>query len=136
MAIRVTEDEVRSLVDSDEELSLAPFIATANAVADLVDSNDADGVLTDAMLKEIEKYLSAHFYEHRDPQYTSRATAGASASFQGQFGMALDSSKWGQTAKMLDVTGYLASMSRGKSKAVATWLGKRPSEQVDYSERD
>lgn len=136
MAWRTTEEDVRAIISTDSDNLIAPFIDTATAVVDYVESEDDNDVLTDALLREIEKYLAAHFYEHLDQAYTSKSTDGASAAFQGQFGMGLDSSKWGQTAKRLDVTGTLAAMDRTKHKITVEWLGKPVSEQTAYTDRD
>ena len=136
MAVRVTEPEVAALIETNTTLSLAPFIATAKALTDHVSSKDSNGLLTAALLVEIEKYLAAHFYEYRDSQYIEKKTGDASAVFQGQFGKRFDSSKWGQTALMLDVSGTLASLNSTRSKAKGSWVGKKASEQTDYEDRD
>ena len=137
MAWRVTNEEVRALIDTgDPNLSVAPFIDTATALTDYVSAQDTLGMLNAALLKEIEKYLAAHFYEHLDPQYTEKTTGDAEAKFQGEFGMGLDGSKWGQTAKRLDVTGTLDSLDRPKHKVSLAWLGLPPSQQTDYVDRD
>ncbi|GAF90891.1 unnamed protein product, partial [marine sediment metagenome] len=82
-----------------------------------------------------------HFYAHADQLYQARSTAGASATFQGQTGMILLSTQYGQTAMLLDVTGLLAKLSKdaeegGKRKVTAAWLGRRPSAQTAYVDRD
>ena len=136
MAQRTNEVAVRAIIDDDSAVDVAAFIDTAVAVTDYVASQDSAGILTTALLFQIETYLAAHFYEHLDPQYTSKVTGDAEGRFQGEFGVGLDSSKWGQTAKRMDVTGTLASMDRGKRAVTVSWLGKPPSEQIDYVDRD
>lgn len=140
---RVTAVQVQGLIDTDSSLSAVewaalvdPFIATATALADYVESKDSDSQLTAALLVQIEMYLAAHFYEHLDPQPAREKTGDASADFQGEFAMGLDSSKWGQTAKRLDVTGTLASLDRTRHRVSVQWLGLAPSEQTDYVDRD
>lgn len=135
MAWRTTEPEVRGVVDSDSTISVEPFIKAANALTDHVSSKDTAGILTTALLAEIEKYLAAHFYAIRDPQYQAKRTERASAEFQGKTGMGLDLTHWGQQAKLLDVTGTLAALDKGKRAGVA-WLGLPPSDQTDYMDRD
>ncbi len=134
MAWRVTEEDVRGIVDTDEKFSIAPFIDVATALTDYVSAQDNGSVLNAALLKEIEKWLSAHFYAIKDPQSTEKKTEEASAKFQGQTAMGLDSTYWGQMAKSLDVSGTLATL--GKKKVGFEWLGKPPSEQIDYEDRD
>ena len=138
MAWRVTEADVASIIEMDEDdpISVAPFIETANAITDYVAAQDTNGLLSTALLVEIEKYLAAHCYEYRDQAYESRSTEGASAKFQGQFGMGFDSNKWGQMAKRLDVTGTLAKMDKTAPRATFSWLGLPPSQQTDYVDRD
>jgi len=135
MAWRVTETEVRELIDSDLEISVAPFIGTANALTNYVVSQDANGVLNTELKKEIEKYLAAHFYEHRDQAFAAKKTGDSSATFQGVWGKGFESSKWGQTAITLDVTGVLRALSKNAPIKI-TWLGKPPSDQIDYVDRD
>lgn len=123
MAQRVSESDVRGIIDHDPCVSLKPFIRTANILTDKVASQDVDGELGTDLLKEIELYLSAHFYGHRDQLFQSKSTDGASASFQGKTGMFLTSTQYGQTAMMLDVTGYLRSLDTGITPVELTWLG-------------
>ncbi|GEM_PF-1029525 len=137
MAWRTSQSEVRAIISTDPDLSVDPFIDTANALTDYVVSQDSGSVLTDALTKKIEENLAAHFYAHRDLQYHSKRTDGASAVFQGKTDMGLDSTLWGQTAKRLDVTGTLTQLdSTPRPKASGVWLGRPPSEQTDYKDRD
>jgi hypothetical protein len=137
MAWRCNEADIRDLIDSDDpDARVAPFINTANTLVDRLEAKDTDEILSSAILIEIERYLSAHFYEHKDPQFSQEKTGDASATYQGEFGMGFNSTKWGQTAKMLDETGFLASLDKPKIKAGVTWLGKPHSEQTPYDQRD
>lgn len=136
MAWRIQEEDVRSLIDTDSDKLIGPFIMTANALVDYVVTQDTDGILTTAMKAEIEKYLAAHFYEHLDPQYAQKKTGDASATFQGEWGKGLDGSSWGQTAQTLDLTGTLTAIKNGRKRVGLTWLGLPPSEQTDYVNRD
>ncbi len=136
MAIRTSSDAVRAVVDSDSDIDITAFIRTANALTDHVESKDTGNLLSEALLIEIETWLAAHFYALRDLQFISKSTEGASASFQGQTGMRLESTFQGQTALTLDHTGILASLNRGKHNIGVQWLGKPPSTQLDYVDRD
>lgn len=124
---RVIDSEIRGIIESDPDISMVPFIAAANDLVDWLDTVD-EGALSTTTLTKIEKWLSAHFYAIRDQQYTSKSTGGASGSFQGQTGMVLLSTYWGQMACTLDTTGLLAQRSKeveegGKRKAQVKWLG-------------
>lgn len=125
MTARVTDPEVREIIETDASVSLEPFIATATALTDWLDSKDEDGVLNDALLTQIEKYLAAHFYEaNRDKQLQSKSTGRASGQYQGQAGMKLESTDPGQTALTLDVTGNLASLQKRRVRGKVLWAGK------------
>ena len=133
---RVTEAEVSAIIETDGTLSIDPFIDVATALVDHIVTQDDNSLLTTALLKEIEKFLAAHFYAHRDQQYMQKKTGDASATFQVKIGLGLSSTQWGQTAMQLDVSGTLASLSVGKKRASMNWAGYKASEQTDYADRD
>ena len=135
MAWRVTPQDVRDIIDTDANKTVDPFIRMATALTDKVVAADSDGLLGDGLPREIELNLSAHFYEAHDQQYTEKETDDAQAKFQGQFGMGLKSTKYGQNALLLDLTGYLRALGKG-GRVGATWLGRPPSEQTAYVNRD
>jgi hypothetical protein len=134
MAKRVTQEEVRDIVPNSTEINMEPFIEVANAITDKVSSNDTNGVMNSALLKNLELWLAAHFYAIRDQQYSSKSTGASSGQFQGNTDMGLDHTSWGQQAKLLDLTGFLNKL--GKGVASGTWLGKPVSEQTDYEDRN
>ena len=135
MAQRIQQDDVRSLVNSESTIDVQAFIDIAVALTDKVSSNDSLSVLTSDLLKQIEANLAAHYYSLRDPAYLAKKTGDANATFYGQTGMGLDFTPWGQTAKELDITGFLASLGKGQAIGMK-WLGKPPSTQTDYRDRD
>ena len=114
---------------------LTPYIDAASAMVDDVDEcATARGyTLSSTRLELIERWLAAHAYAMSDQPYTSKNTNGAGATFQGQTGMSLDATKYGQMAKSLDNSGCLAGAGR---KARLLWGGLPPSEQTDYTDRD
>jgi hypothetical protein len=136
MAWRVEEKDVFEIIDGNADLSMGPFIEMATALTDYVSSQDSRSVLTAALLVQIEKNLAAHYYSMRDPQYDAKKTDDVSAKFQGEFGMHLDATRWGQAAMIFDVSGTLRKLSKGVSLGTVTWLGKPPSTQIDYVDRD
>ena len=137
MARRTTPPRVEAIIETDVDISLEGFIETATALVDWLVGEDSDGVLTATLLERIECFLAAHFYAHRDQLYTSKSAGGASSSFQGQFGMRLESTQYGQTALTLDVTGALQDLQKGdRPKAYVKWVGKPVSSQIDYEDRD
>lgn len=105
MAERVTVDEVKKLIDT--ELSdVAPFIKAANLTIDEHLLNDGIGA---ALLKEIERWLSAHFVAMRERQLTSETAGDAANQYGGSFGMGLNFTQYGQQVRLLDPTGKLAN---------------------------
>lgn len=119
---RTTEYEVRSVIETDEKISVAQFIKTAGVFTDRVSTKATDmGItVTAAELTAIETYLAAHFYALRDPQYQSKSTGKSQATFQGKTEMGLNLTWWGQQAIALDPTGTLDADS---FEAGLTWLG-------------
>lgn len=134
MAWRTTEPEVRGIIATDLELSIEPFIEAAAVLVDRVETLDTGSILTTANLVQIETYLAAHFYALRDQLFSEKKTGDASAVFQGKTEMGLDFTSYGQMAKVLDVTGALASF--GKKILQVIWAGLPPSDQTDYVDRD
>lgn len=123
--------------DAENAPSLTPFITWANLLLNrVVTCATAKGItFSDDELLALETWLAAHAYTANDPQYTSKSTAGASGSFAGAFDKGLNSSRYGQMALSLDPSGCLDAITNRK-RARAFWLGKAPSEQIDYDQRD
>ncbi len=137
MAWRTTQEEVRTIIETDSDLNIAPFLDAANALVDYIVTQDSAGILSAKLKEQIEKWLAAHFYAIRDLQYKEKKTGDASAIFQGRTGMGFDASLWGQQAKALDITGTLQRLdTKPRPKASLTWVGKPVSEQTDYVDRD
>lgn len=135
------------LSDYDSQYNLQPFIDTAAVVVTRVsDCAVSRGIpLTTAELELVERWLAAHFYATSDRPYQERTTDGARGKFQGETGMYLDSTFYGQQALLIDYSGCLASIGSGgadgsgltsRNAARVVWLGKPPSEQIDYRDRD
>jgi len=142
VASRASDSDVREVIESDSSISMRPFIAAASAIVDWIDGTcDSSNVLSTTQLRQIETWLAAHFYSRRDPGFLEKATDKARGVFQGQTAMHFDSTFWGQTAMEIDVSGCLTKrnneMKTGMlAKVGLTWLGKPPSTQTDYVDRD
>lgn len=127
-------DNYDTLVNPD----LTPAITAANMVMNRVATmaSTKGMALSTTELELIERWLSAHFYCVNDPLYTSRSTQGASGSFQvGQAIEGFGSTEYGRQAMAMDYSGCLKVMST-KQRAVMTWLGKPPSAQIRYNQRN
>ena len=100
---RVTGGQVKVVIDTELE-DLTPFIGTANL---MIDEQLVGKGMTDARLDKIALYLSAHFVTMRERQLKSENFGDSSETYQGDTGMNLQSSLYGQTALSLDTTGTL-----------------------------
>lgn len=133
MAFRTTDFLVREIIENCKSISMIPHINTANVLVNWLVGKDSAAntppLLDDVTATEIEKQLAAHFYEHRDRQIQQEMTGRASAGYQGQTAMMLTSTLYGQTALMLDPTGFLAEKSADSQTglrrvASAMYLGR------------
>lgn len=138
MAWRTTEQEVRDLLtDSDEDIRMEPFIRLASRLVDKVSSNDSGSLLSSDDLTDLEAVVAAHFYSIADPSTREEAAGKAKDIWDiGLGNKGLEETKWGRQALVLDVTGYLATISEGVRMGTLFWGGLPPSEQTDYLDRD
>jgi hypothetical protein len=122
---RTTPGAVQGILQSDYDSrrspDLSPRIETA---ATLVDDIVAKAVelgipVTDTRLEVIERWLAAHLYCVTDRPYKSRSAGGASGTFDGNTDKGLDATLYGQTAKVLDTTGFLSSIGGGGGTGTA-----------------
>ena len=114
---RVTESEVAAIIDYDDAITdLEPFITIAN----LIITEKMTGLsLSAALLKELERWLAAHFVAVRDPRLTSEKIGDASVGLAVKVGMHLDATPYGQQVKVLDPTGTLANLGKRGMKIEA-----------------
>jgi len=115
MANRVTVAEVQEIMDTGSltDAQVTAFITAANLT--VTDKLGGSTALSAAQLKEIERWLSAHFVAMRERQVADEKIGEASVKYGGQFGKMLDFTQYGQQVKILDTTGTLANI--GKRKA-------------------
>jgi hypothetical protein len=126
MANRVTGDEVKEIISTTlTSVQLAPMITAANL---LVTAKCVPAGYSVAELKEIERWLSAHFTSVRDPSKSalvSKSIGEASETYQVSRGsnvsFSLETSPYGQQALILDYMGSLNSL--GRQKAVLRGFG-------------
>lgn len=138
---RTTEAAVKLILDRHYDTahaaSLVPFIDTASSLVNKVSTFDAanGSTLSSTDLELIERWLSAHFYAQSDQLYTSKSTGKASGSFQGQTGMHLENTIYGQQAMLLDTSGYLSAVQKGGIVG-GFWLGKTKSQRLTFDQRN
>jgi len=110
MANRVTATEVKAIIDTqlgDTEVDV--FITTANLI---VTNNLTGKSLSVASLAEIEKWLSAHLIAITKTRQAQKKKVGDAEDTYGRVGLSLDSTSYGQTARILDSSGTLGSMGK------------------------
>jgi len=116
MAVRVTEAEVEEIIDIDSSLSTTAFITAANA---LVTAVCVDSSLTTTLLKEIERWVSAHFIAmSKDPRAVKEKAGPISTDFGFKQEIGLKNTTYGQTAINLDISGALGQLAKGTTKAI------------------
>lgn len=114
---RVTATEVLEIIDTTlEESEIDVFINTANL---LTNSYLGDSSLSEELLTEIEKYLSAHILSVKDQRVKAEKIDVLSFTYTGTFGTGLKNTQYGQMAILLDTTGILGDIAEdgGKQKA-------------------
>jgi len=110
---RVTGAEVLAIIDTElTAIEVAPFITVANIIV----TNQLTGEHSADLLKEIERWLAAHFVAIRDPRAKTEKTGDASTSYYGEAGKGFDHTPYGQQVLALDTTGILASLGKRKAE--------------------
>lgn len=117
MANRVTEAQVLAIMPGDTELTaltIAPYITSANVFV----TDALDGKLSETVLIEIEKWLSAHMATVVRERLSKEAGAGgAYIKYAGAWGEELSSTQYGQMVMMLDTTNTLRNLKDGRKQA-------------------
>jgi len=117
MAYRVETSELKEIIETSlSDAVLETFIKAANLI--VTEHLGSNSTLSDEQRKEIERWLAAHFLAcTREQQAQREGVDKADIVYQGRTGMGLDSTYYGQMAKLLDVTGILAGIV-GRRKAI------------------
>ncbi|MFP4019432.1 MAG: hypothetical protein ACLFUH_09305 [Bacteroidales bacterium] len=111
METRTTVEEVKNILDTDlDDAIIEDYIETANLqVTDTI----GDKGLGEDRLRQIEKYLAAHFVVvTRERQAEMEEIDNARIRYAGTFGKYLEMSSYGQQVLILDTTGNLASSGK------------------------
>ncbi len=111
---RVTSSEVKALITTSFDVD--PLIATANLIVDEVLVGQG---MTDARLKTIELWLSAHFVavaEERGALMSSNKGS-SEETYKIEVGEGLRMTRFGQQALALDTTGILAEKTTSMNTA-------------------
>lgn len=116
MSARVTPAEVRQILSTGlTDLEIGAYIVAANS---FVVANLGPAGLTEIQLKEIERWITAHFIAStREQQSKEEGAGGAYVKYQGVTGEGLSATMYGQQAVLLDTSGTLAEIVGGRRKA-------------------
>lgn len=109
---------------------MTPYIRAASLMVTRADecATAIGYTLTSTELEEMERWVAAHFYTISDPIYLSKQTGNSSASYPER--------SYLDIAKMLDPSGCLSSLASANITPLDfEWLGKEPSNQIDYDQR-
>lgn len=119
---RVTAAEVREIITGiDTVVAIDPHILIANQLVTEILSTSGLG---DARLKEIERWLAAHFVTINARREEQMKVGDASVKYNNKMDLGLDATLYGQQVKVLDTTGKLTALGKKRaSGSVATTVG-------------
>ena len=108
MAVRVSAAEVKVIIPTSlSDTSVDAYIALANPMV----NNTVTCGLSEAVLKEIERWLTAHLIAiTRDRTTTEEKLGEASVKYAGNFGEGLKSTPYGQMVLQLDTCGQFGNL--------------------------
>lgn len=112
----VTESEVKEIITTS-----IPSIAAYITAADLIVSEELSNKgLSANRLKEIERWLSAHFVaiSEESARISAETIGRSNITYGGQFGLGLQHTRYGQQAMLLDTSGTLAAKSQGRKSSL------------------
>lgn len=108
---RTTESDVSDIFNNDlDSASLSAWIDMASSVVDDIAAKDSS--ITSTRLTQIEKLLAAHYASAQDQRISNTSRETASVTYQGDTGMNLQGTKYGQQAIQLDPTGTLSTLGK------------------------
>lgn len=111
---RASRSTLKEIYDS--RLSDNALDVWLNMASDRVDDiADANSNIDSERLTDIELMLAAHYASAQDQRHERDSGESRSTSYQGETGMGIKGTKYGQRAAALDPTGILAS--EGKPSA-------------------
>jgi hypothetical protein len=113
MAARVTATEVKAIMDNctTADAVVTVMIGAATELIDEVFSNNTE--VSTTLLKEIERWLTAHMLASTLSRTTSDEKVGdAEVKYTGKWGSKLESTPYGQMVLTLDFTGKMAKMGK------------------------
>jgi len=122
VANRVTAAEVRAIVNIKASLDISAFITVANLI---VTAKCAPLGYTADELKEIERWLAAHFVLCNYPMTESRKLGDAWQRIVTDNALHLDLTHPGQQVQVIDYLGGLTGIAQPRRRVSVRWLGTR-----------
>ena len=108
--MRTTTEDVQAIISTT--VNLLPFLLTASA---LVDTYLSTAGLSATLLREIERWWTAHLVALQQPQVTQKRLGQTALTYErASLGIGLKSTRYGQVVLALDSTGTLATMTDTK----------------------
>lgn len=118
MAYRVNDTEVKEIIET--AVDTTPFIVAANALVTKVLGSNTE--MDSVTIKEIERWLAAHFVAIKDPRALSESLGEASVKYalavssgNDSGGLGLKSTPYGQQVLILDYTGSMSRLGKRKT---------------------
>lgn len=91
---------------------LKPFLTAAQG---LVSARLEGEGYTDGELTEIERWLAAHLAAVRDPRVSEEGVGSSQFRYEGETGLGLDFTRYGQQVQVLEHRGILAALKEQKA---------------------
>lgn len=113
----ITASDVLDIMDTNLGTSdITPLLTAAEQI--LVEWVDGKGVGSTTR-DELKKFLTAHIARSTKEKAAAKQSVGPeSVTYEGDTGLHLEATHYGQTVKMLDPTGTLQSLGQQKRKAI------------------
>ena len=107
---RATYAGVKDIIETS--LTQGQVNAFINAANVMVTTLLSDADLSVTTLQQIETWLAAHLLSTRDMRASDEAIGGYRVKYQGQTGLGLDATFYGQQVRLLDTSGKLANLGK------------------------
>lgn len=126
----VTVNDVRQIIETNlSDAEVEAFINSADIIVSKIYENDT--MMTPALKAEVEKWLTAHLIAVSRERQIDEISAGGAVSikFQGNSGLGLESTLYGQNALLFDVSGKLSNLektSKGQAKLFVVGVNRPP----------
>lgn len=116
LTLTTTEQDVLDIMDNAlAEADVTPYLTSATV---FIESVFADTILTDSIVSEILRWMTAHMIAlSKDRVSKEEGASNAYIKWAGEWGKSLNATQYGQMAMALDTTGVLTDLGKQKSSA-------------------